>query len=742
MRPTQTDSTKLDGIEAGADVTDAANVNPVETDQVWVSDSGHFVSEEDTNAFALTILLSADTAMGDSLGGYIASLNPEINGNMRVHGHVVVENVRHVFDTARVKAIMPDTCLDIVVPKVAWLRPTQIKVTPRTTTYPYSSGWVDTIFDSVVVVSRYIGGPSTVAEICDSFVAKINAHAWLSNRVTASDSTTFYLVSSDSIIKAMSVVTDTAQTPDTLDASDKYMAIHPSPLASGDVTGFYGKYPIVVAITPYTSAGHENPCIRASTDNITWVLPVIDTGSGADTGHVSPPDPLWTNEDCTSTTHYTKTANHNADTKLFHWTDGSHWIVWNTTFTYGGDTASEQAIYASGSSNGYEWSNPVAILGPDSNHAWLSPVVALNPAGGVRMWVVDKFSADSTCVLRYEGPQPDSGWTFLDTTSWEPWINWADSADSAWADAHYVWHLDIHSNGADELISLVTVDSPGDLYIGKSIDGGASWSLRRDPLLADYTDASGHYQNLYKTGGVWLDRGGETALGLYVSHYYGYLGVYWWQTSYCETFVDDTLFPVHIDFQNYLKGDEAVNAVINDGYFDVSVYRAILCTDSSTGSGASNAMCFVTCAPCDMYLDSLMITAKTSAADYGSKLDFFYLLTLPHNGDVPGTMPDDSSGNVNDATALLWYHHADTSRTGIKRFVYSFQDKGTVYEGANDSTSRFFVWKGDRIMIRINDTFNATGNWVKFYTVELAGQKIWRNWVVVNGKRAYPERGR
>jgi len=444
-----------------------------------------------------------------------------------------------------VVVIPSDTCLDIVVPKSAWIRPHRIDITPRTHDFPYT--WCDTIYDTVVSVERSQAGPNTVAEICASFVNEINNHNWLSMRVTAEDSGGFYVVRSDSNYKALKVRTDPYQKPDTITANDMYMAIHPSLIYDPvGVTDSLWQY--VLGFTPYTSAGYENPCVRVSHDNVTWNLPI----SGDDTC----PDPLITPAACTSWTHYSSccstyafdsgcVASHLSDGHLTRYTNGYFYFFFRATFYYTAlcGNATESAVYVLKSPDLVTWTGPRLVAGPDSTRDFISMSASPYRGDSLSIWAVSQVNGrcDSTNrLLLYRTPHPDSTWTFIDTCRIKPlYPHVLTPEDTAWAHRRCVWHGEVKRWGGIYYILMTSGCGKSDMYLGVSTDDGLTFDLRRGPLMADYRDGRNRYHTVYKASSYISCEGGLVVLGIYYSHYYMDRSVTWWSTSFTKTLLND-----------------------------------------------------------------------------------------------------------------------------------------------------------------------------------------------------------
>ena len=673
----------------------------------------------------------------DAIGGSVDEM--EIFGSQIVHGDVVQEQLRYHLDTFNIKAVQADTCLDIIVPKTSWVRNEKMKITlnssPSTMGYQMRDSILTGSDTTIVFQQKYVWGPNSKAEWVDSLVSLINNSA-AANRVTAEDSGDYYVMFSDSNCQKMDIFIDTAQAVDTITSNDMYRTIHPSviyePLGVTDSLWTY-----LMGMTGYVAGAsdYENPSLRVSHDNIIWSIPIV----GTDTC----PDPIFTNFDCTSYTHQSTcsdiygwdsggVASHLSDAHLRYWTDGNFYFYARATFYYTGTCGNEaeDAIFVSKSTDLVNWSDPLLVAGPDSTTDFISPSSELHKFDTLYFWAIHQgpVAHDSTNrLMLYKTEHPESTWTFIDTCIVYPYFGGiTDSVDSVWARTHGLWHPEVRKWGPNEYY-ILNADQNQGLFIGLS-DDGLNFNVRKDPLLPDYTDQSEHSHTLYKSSSIKIQRGSSIGLGVWYSHYYGSGN---WQTSYTETFYNDTLFYHPITLNNVAFAQtsaDSVQAYTNWGEDAVSPWLSWC--DSSIGNGTHTDTIYnFGYAPAEGYIDSLYITLKTTQSVGAVDI---YQMRLYWD---PWSVAEDSVPNLSYETVLIAYRAQDTARDGsfFRARYYLLDD--FIGVGINDS---LFVRSGQQVSIAFYNQFIDDGS-VRMGTVQMILREAWRNRPWWNNRVGYTE---
>lgn len=246
------------------------------------------------------------------------------------------------------------------------------------------------------------------------------------------------------------------------------------------VPGGWNGYRYWMAFTPYPNANedHENPSILASNDGNTWVVPP---------GLTNPvdPDPGGTNI--------------NSDTELVLSPDGTtlH-LIWRAVET--APTTDNEVYYLASSTNGYQWSTPVAILTtPITTFRAVSPTVWWDAPTQNWVMIAIDFLPGTNVLMR---------WTADDIAG--PWAaQTAPTVTGSFPSGREMWHIYAADIGGT-VIALVNDTANevsgggGSLFVMRSIDAGATWTLSGTPLIASF---QGWDQRLYRSCFVALPDG-------------------------------------------------------------------------------------------------------------------------------------------------------------------------------------------------------------------------------------------
>jgi hypothetical protein len=223
---------------------------------------------------------------------------------------------------------------------------------------------------------------------------------------------------------------------DTYDGANE--VTHPSVWDSKTETGtIWNGYRYWMAITPYADSNShvENPCIYASNDLETWIVP---------TGLTNPIDP------------YPGEGMFNSDTHLVWGKDGYLYCFWRK------GTLTNEIIYYLRSSDGVVWSDKTAVITSlITEQRPLSPAIIHNGQQWV-MYAVDLVPSPNTLIK-----------STSDSLS-GPWSAFTE-IPIEWPSGYESWHLDAHyfKNTYLLLIQNTTEDVSGTgiLRLGFSFNG-------------------------------------------------------------------------------------------------------------------------------------------------------------------------------------------------------------------------------------------------------------------------------
>lgn len=238
--------------------------------------------------------------------------------------------------------------------------------------------------------------------------------------------------------------------------------VHPSLIFVDE--GWNG-YRYWLCATPYpnSNSDYENPCIWASNDCTTWVVP---------SGTTNPIFPK-------------PTSGYNSDVQLVYGNDGYLYLFWRQVnyLDYG---ANDEITLYSRSLNGTSWSSPVAIIqASGSTHIYASPCAVQEPNGSWKLWAVDVVP-DQNEIVMFTAPSISGTWTKYTGTL----TGLSQASDRDW------WHFDIKRVGG-EYVMVVSDTSRGSswsgaLYRAVSRDG-ISWV--RDS--AAFTSIGSYYRSTF-----------------------------------------------------------------------------------------------------------------------------------------------------------------------------------------------------------------------------------------------------
>jgi hypothetical protein len=324
------------------------------------------------------------------------------------------------------------------------------------------------------------------------------------------------------------------------DTGDSLHAIHPSVVYVPDKLWGYKYW---MAMTPYPGGNnqYENPCLRASNDGITWVLP--------DIGGFSPNDPLFDLDDFTC-----GSSEYLSDADLFYGKDGKLWMM----FRY--NCGAIYYLYVTSTDDGYTWTSPVQIIDGDDALAigrdavLISPSVIIDTSGTYRMYCVETSPTAGTnpenAIQTWTATTPDGTWTRTLSSCSFP------NRDTSTGD---FWHLNVVSAGADNVVLLITMstnNSSGggneELVLAKSGSNLVTFTQMSDTVMFK---AAWHNDGTYRASGIWVTEGDDLALDLWYSGHRTISGPEDdWGIGYTRIYFDDTsFFKVDTGGGNYVE---------------------------------------------------------------------------------------------------------------------------------------------------------------------------------------------
>lgn len=215
--------------------------------------------------------------------------------------------------------------------------------------------------------------------------------------------------------------------------------LHPSALF---VPGGFGGYEYWMAYTPMSlgNSMYENPCICASHDGLTWVLP-----DGA-------PNPI---------VGYPGNPAYNSDTHLTITPDGSQLVIVYRTR----NEATKNRIKVVTSANGVQWSAPVVVWeGGVGSSDFASPSLYFDPT--ISKWVMIGHNLESAGreVRRITSSDLLSGWDVIPTN-----LTFPEPAGKKW------WHSWFTRLPSGRLVGVAQDNmggsNNGEIYICQSVDG-------------------------------------------------------------------------------------------------------------------------------------------------------------------------------------------------------------------------------------------------------------------------------
>lgn len=300
---------------------------------------------------------------------------------------------------------------------------------------------------------------------------------------------------------------------DTAHCMDSSLVIHPAEVHVPN--GLWG-YKSWMGYGPYCGqAGGgevtENPHIAVSNDGITY----HEFYSGNDTLH----NPLWTQNDTfTFGTDSFYNITNLSDQDLFYAADQKLYMPFRARWEIGG--LDSHAVFVGGTSDGITWADPKPILSNGivgGSPYWFMSPCFLHVPDTYNMWTVeypdDGAAGDTGWVVLWQSEWPDTGYALVDT------VDWTASDDSA-----KPWHIEVIANGADELIFLVTechFDNAGGgswLSLAYSHDGGRTVVTNPTIVMQATAGDSGIADgDIYRATGHWEDQAERSVLKLYAT---------------------------------------------------------------------------------------------------------------------------------------------------------------------------------------------------------------------------------
>lgn len=227
-------------------------------------------------------------------------------------------------------------------------------------------------------------------------------------------------------------------------------AVHPDVvLVAGGFGSAKWRYWMAVTPYPYGQDVFENPCIYASNDGVSWVIP-----DGLSNPIVNRPEL----QRC-----------HHSDPSLIFW-QGELWLYYRETRKRDGQE--ENRLFLTRSSDGVRWTTPVEVLSSTSD-GLASPTVVFDGECLV-MWTVDSLCWPCTLQRRSSADG----------------VHWGESLETpakGIGPGRCPWHLDVVADAEGFRALLVSCIGPGGqgarLHYSVSEDSGHSWLVR--PFLLD-----------------------------------------------------------------------------------------------------------------------------------------------------------------------------------------------------------------------------------------------------------------
>jgi hypothetical protein len=241
--------------------------------------------------------------------------------------------------------------------------------------------------------------------------------------------------------------------------------VHPS--VYYNAAGWNG-YEYWMAVTPYQGGNNqvENPCLFASHDGDTWVVPA---------GVTNPVVPVPGNG-----------TDYNSDPDLV-MVDGVMHLFWRTV------TATQEVIYYKTSTNGTTWSTSTAVItSPIATRRPVSPAVLHDDGTGAwTIFAIDSL-ANPNILLRWQAS------TLAGLSSATPVTCTLAVA------GRDIWHLDVArwGNELHMVVSDATLGSDGSsgaLYFAVSLDGGLTWQRGTNPIIPNRNGTTLWDQALYRS---------------------------------------------------------------------------------------------------------------------------------------------------------------------------------------------------------------------------------------------------
>lgn len=232
--------------------------------------------------------------------------------------------------------------------------------------------------------------------------------------------------------------------------------VHPSVVY---ISGGWNGYSRWMAVTPYPGANddYENPCILASNDGETWVVP-----SGVTNPIVPPPADV-------------ASGAFNSDTHLLLSPDGSKLYI---LFRYVSSTEPRERLLLMESTNGRDWTSPVTIYSANlETRRMVSP----------SMW----WDGSQYVIVAHDIAQANSPLVRMVNGGSDPYTGWPAAPTNATLthpSAGSWWHSFFNRLPDGRILGLVQDGNSGggNLYLADSNDGGLTFTVEPFDLFGGF----------------------------------------------------------------------------------------------------------------------------------------------------------------------------------------------------------------------------------------------------------------
>lgn len=238
------------------------------------------------------------------------------------------------------------------------------------------------------------------------------------------------------------------------------LSTHPSVV---DVPAGIGGYRYWMAFTPYPTLSDENPCIVASNDKVTWVVPA---------GLTNPIEPYSS----------AVAKGHTAwsDTELVY--DGTKFCCYFRGYKSG----ASDTIYRKTSTDGITWTSAAAVL-TEAQNVLVSPTIVIEANGTWKMWTVNT----GTGGIPY--------YTSADGITWTAY-NVSNVCTGRILDP---WHLQVKRYNGMYFMLLMTYSMELRMYYSYN---GTRWLGGEKPFIVASGaawDSGGYYRSCFLPKGGW-----------------------------------------------------------------------------------------------------------------------------------------------------------------------------------------------------------------------------------------------